>query len=131
MGQRYKDAPNVLLVEDEWIVREVLARELEDAGFTVLEAENGDTALAIVQETARRIDLLVTDIRMPGEVDGWRLAEEARSLRPELPVIYASGYSQVQPRQVPKSVYLHKPFQMRLVIDAARRLGVAPPSYRN
>jgi len=128
VGQRYREAPTVLVVEDEWLMRDVLARELEDEGFTVLEAENGEEALAILRETARCIDLLLTDIRMPGSVDGWRLAEEARSLRPELPVIYATGYSHVQPRQVPKSVYLHKPFHLSHVIDAARPLGIAPPS---
>ncbi len=131
MGEQDQDAPTVLVVEDEWLVRDVIARELEEVGFRVVEAETGEAALAVVQETTRRIDLLLTDIRMPGKVDGWRLAEEARSLRPELPVIYASGYSHVQPRQEPKSVYLSKPFPMSLVIDAARRLGVALPPRLN
>ncbi len=117
-------APTVLVVEDEWLVRDTIARELEDAGYAVIEAESGETALAAFE--ADEIDLLFTDIRLPGAVDGWRLAETVRSMRPDLPVIYATGYSPAERRQVPESVFLGKPYRPSAVIEAARRLGVPP-----
>ena len=64
----------VLFVEDEPLVRESVIPELEDAGFEVITAENGDDASCILREIGR-IDLLLTDIRMPGRINGWDLAE--------------------------------------------------------
>ena len=126
-GQRLEravKAPTVLVVEDEWLVRDTIARELEDAGYAVIEAESGEAALALFK--AGDIDLLFTDIRLPGTVDGWRLAETVRSMRPELPVIYATGYSIAERRQVPESVFLNKPYRPSAVIQAAQKLGVPP-----
>lgn len=115
--------PIILVVEDELVVREVVAWELEDAGYTVLESDTAEQALKAIRE--QKVDLLFTDIRLPG-MDGWRLAEEARVLRPELPVIYATGYTVEEPRQVPDSCFLNKPYWPSAVIKAAERLGVAP-----
>ena len=112
----------VLVVEDEWLVRDTVARELEDAGYAVIEAESGETALAAFE--ADKIDLLFTDIRLPGAVDSWRLAETVRSMRPDLPVIYATGYSAAERRQVPESVFLGKPYRPSAMIQAAQKLGV-------
>lgn len=113
----------VLVVEDEPLLLDVIATELEDAGYDVLRAINGERALAFLQ-ARRHIDLLFTDIRLPGEVDGWRLAEDARVMRPGLPVIYATGYTAEPPRQVPGSVFLKKPYRPSAVIQAMHDLGV-------
>lgn len=115
--------PTILVVEDEWLVRDVVARELEDAGYTVLESDSAERALEVLRE--REVDLLFTDIRLPG-IDGWSLAEEARILRPDLPVIYATGYTVEQPRQVPESFFLNKPYRPSAVVKVAERLGVPP-----
>ena len=73
------------------------------------------------------VDLLFTDIRLPGLMDGWRLAEEARSINPRLPVIYATGFSSEAPRLVRDSVFLKKPYLPSAVVAAVRRLlGDAP-----
>jgi CheY-like chemotaxis protein len=74
------------------------------------------------------IDLLFTDIRMPGRLTGWDVAEQARTLRPGLPVIYATGYSEDAPRLVPGARFFKKPYRAIAIIDAARELGVSPPA---
>lgn len=115
----------VLVVEDEWLVCEVIASELTDAGYEVLEAGTGEEALAFLRGTAR-IDLLFTDIRLPGGIDGWGLAEEARRLRPSLPVIYTTGYTPDEPRLVPESLLVPKPYRPSAVLSAAEQVGVGP-----
>ena len=83
----------VLLVEDEPLVRALGARLLRRLGYTVLEAKDGDAALAMVQPNTR-VDLLLTDVMLPGQLTGPRIAEELVRRRPDLRVLFASGYSQ-------------------------------------
>lgn len=110
----------VLVAEDEAMIRLVLAEEFEGAGCAVTEAGNGAAALELLRSDAA-FDLLVTDIRMP-ELDGWTLAEQARALRPELPVLYVTGWSDVDPRPVAGGEVLGKPFRTAELIPAAARL---------
>jgi len=81
----------VLLVEDEEAVRNACRRILENAGFHVLEASNGSEALDEVED--RPIDLLLTDVVMPGGVSGRDLAERLQEQRPQLRVLFMSGYN--------------------------------------
>jgi CheY-like chemotaxis protein len=81
----------VLLVEDEDAVRNACRRILERAGFQVIEASNGSQALA--QMADQPFDLLLTDVIMPGGVSGRDLAERLQQVRPDLPVLFMSGYS--------------------------------------
>lgn len=113
--------PTVLIIEDEYLVLEVAVGEFEDAGYQVLTASTADAALALLQGPAR-IDLLFTDIRMPGELDGWEIARRARALRPQLPVIYATGYSSQAPQTVPGSILFAKPYRLSEIVAAAQRL---------
>jgi CheY-like chemotaxis protein len=110
----------ILLVEDEWLILDVAAAELEDAGFDVLTARDGDAALALLEGGAE-VDLLFTDIRMPGQLDGWALARAARALRPDLPVAFASGYSREEP-EVENAVYFKKPYRTADIIVALGKL---------
>ena len=112
----------VLVVEDEVLIREILARELEDAGYAVLEAETGEQALSLLRIWQDRIDWLFTDIRLPGGIDGWRLAEEFRLSHPLRPVVYATAFSEEWPQQVPGSIFLRKPYRPAQVAAAFRRL---------
>jgi CheY-like chemotaxis protein len=116
--------PTVLVVEDESLLIDVISDELEEAGYRVLAATTGEQAMTFLQ-SPEPIDLLFTDIRLPGTLDGWKLAEAARHLRPELPVIYASGYTVDQPREVPGSLFLTKPYRPSAVIRAISGLGVS------
>ena len=67
----------ILVVEDEPLVLDMISQELTDQGFAVLEADTGEAALSIM-ENGQTVDVLFTDIRLPGELDGWRLAATAR-----------------------------------------------------
>ncbi len=111
----------VLVVEDESLVREMIAEELRDAGFGVLEAADGESASSILA-AERQIDVLFTDIRLPGNFDGWDIARLARSRRAELPVIYASGYTVDRSAQVPGSIFLNKPYVPSQIVATIRKL---------
>jgi CheY-like chemotaxis protein len=105
----------VLVVEDEDLVRTVAVQALEEAGFEVIEAATGEEALARCEEWVA--DALFTDIRLPGNVDGWDIAERCREVNPKLPVVYTTGYSAQKPRRVPGSRLLHKPYELAQVVD--------------
>lgn len=113
--------PTILIVEDEALVREVTAMEFEDAGFQVLTAGNGNTALALIAAHAE-IGLLFTDISLCDSIDGWTVAQRARALRPRLQVIYATGYSPDAPKLVEGARFFKKPFLPTTIIAAAREM---------
>ncbi|MDH3222390.1 MAG: response regulator, partial [Gemmatimonadota bacterium] len=102
----------ILLVEDESIVRRLAMRVLTRAGYTVIEAENGPTALAAYDEYGR-VDLLVTDMVMP-EMGGREVAEALAAKQPDLRVVYMSGYTadEVFRQALPsaRNRFLQKPF---------------------
>jgi CheY-like chemotaxis protein len=83
--------PTVLLVDDDPLVRESLASELQDQGFRVAQADGGPSALARL-DTGETVDLLVTDLSMAG-MDGVKLVQEAKRRRPNLPAIIVTGYA--------------------------------------
>jgi CheY-like chemotaxis protein len=82
----------VLVVEDEETVRLIVADVLEELGYQRLEAADGMTALPILQ-SPQRIDLLVTDVGLPN-MNGRQLAEMARAIRPDLKVLFVTGYAE-------------------------------------
>jgi CheY-like chemotaxis protein len=114
--------PTVLLVEDETMLLDVLRQMFEECDFTVLLAASGEDAVAKM-ENAVQIDLLVTDIRLPGGLGGWEVAERARELRPTLPVIYTTAYSQEMPRRVEGGVLMVKPYRPSTVMKVVQDLG--------
>jgi len=116
------DAPRVLIVEDEFFVRDMIVHELKEAGFEVWDAGTAEEALGF---TLDRIDLLFTDIRLPG-IDGWRLAEQIRTRHADVPVIYASGYAE-RMTPLPRSRFLQKPYLPSQVLRSAAELGIKLP----
>jgi CheY-like chemotaxis protein len=82
----------VLLVEDEPVVRMFLNETLQNLGCTTLDAADAGAALKLVQSGAD-IDLLVTDVGLPGDMDGRQLADAAREIRPGLKVLFITGYA--------------------------------------
>jgi CheY-like chemotaxis protein len=113
--------PLILVVEDEEIVRELVCMDLADAGFDVIEASTGDEAFSLMRKR-HDVSLLFTDIKMPGSLDGWTLAEKARGLAPALGVVYASGHVTAPERAVPGSIFLAKPYRTAILIDSLKRL---------
>ena len=111
----------ILLVEDDPLVRELVVEALREEGYDVIHASNGEEALAWCKR--RVADVPIIDIRLPGQVDGWQIAERCREHDPGLPVIYATGFSQVQPRPVPGSLFLPKPFHPLEIIEALKSLS--------
>ncbi|MEI4488301.1 ATP-binding protein [Frigidibacter sp. MR17.14] len=83
----------VLVVDDEVLVRMLLVEVVQDLGLTVLEAGNGPDALRILQTTPA-VDLLLTDVGLPRGMNGHQLVDAARTLRPDLPVIFVTGYDE-------------------------------------
>ena len=83
----------ILVVEDDAIVRMLIVDVLQELEFSVLEADGSERALELLEDTARNIDLLMTDVGLPGMV-GRALATRARELRQTLPVLFASGYAE-------------------------------------
>ena len=112
----------VLLTEDDPFLREALVIGLRACRFRVVEAESGDRALPVLQ--AGCIDVLVTDISMPGELDGWSLAERALAIHPEIAVVYMSSGPENAGRRIARSLYLRKPFHPDTVASAIRKLAL-------
>ena len=103
----------ILVVEDDPFVRGMAVTQLEDAGFEVVEAADGEHALKLLQ-AGTVIDLLLTDVRMPG-ANGWKVAKAYRDRFPDLPVVYVTGYAeQVEP--VSGGIIIQKPYKMSQVI---------------
>jgi CheY-like chemotaxis protein len=107
----------VLVVEDEPMLLEVVVDELRDAGFNVLSAGTGEEACEYIWGD-RCPDVLFTDIRLPGSIDGWDIAEQFRSACPDQPVIYATGFATLPVRRVPKSRLFEKPYRPSKIIGA-------------
>lgn len=107
----------VLLVEDEMLVRELAFEDLTDAGHDVTAAGSGDEALAILRQD-QAFDVLFTDIRMPGEIDGWQLADEARELIPTLKIIFATGLNDDAGWKRPEDRMLAKPYRKDELLHA-------------
>ncbi|KPY45728.1 Response regulator [Pseudomonas viridiflava] len=110
------DAENVvLIVEDEPLILMLLADYLSGVGYRVLQAENGEQAFEILA-TKPHLDLMITDYRLPGGISGVQIAEPAVKLRPELKVIFISGYpAEIIDSGSPiaaKAPILAKPFTM-------------------
>jgi CheY-like chemotaxis protein len=91
-GKIIPEHRTVLLVEDERALRKLTRKMLLETGLTVLEAEDAFQAVEIAKQTETPIDLLLTDVIMPG-MSGWALAEMLSTQRPEMKVLYMSGYS--------------------------------------
>ncbi len=123
-------AGSILVVEDDAAVRAYAASQLRLLGYQVLEAEHAQAALAVLTSGVA-VDLLFTDVVMPGGMNGRLLAEEARRLRPGLRVLYTSGYTDNaivhQGRLDPGALLLSKPYR-RAALDRMVRQALSTPA---
>ena len=109
----------ILLVEDDVLVRFTTAEVLREAGFDVLEAVDSSEALALLT-TGHPLDLVITDIRMPGRMDGVQLASVIKATRPNLPVALLSSHLEWPEHEA--DVFLPKPYDPDDLVEAVKRL---------
>jgi CheY-like chemotaxis protein len=107
----------VLVVEDESILRCAVAQALRDAGFDVVERGTADEAVTYAGGGGR-VDVVFTDIQLPGRLNGWDVAEHFRAVRPEVRIIYTSGNSVDRSRRVANSLFFDKPYDPTAVARA-------------
>jgi CheY-like chemotaxis protein len=112
---------SVLVVEDELLLRLGTAEYLRHCGFTVLEADTADKAIAMCRAGVEP-DVLLTDINLNGLGDGWDVAEEFRAAHPDIGIVYTSGNSADRSRRVPGSFFFNKPYEGSDIADACRHL---------
>jgi CheY-like chemotaxis protein len=111
----------ILLVEDDADVRMVMRGVLEASGYQIWEAANGLEALNVWKTNASQIDLLLTDIIMPGGLTGWELSDRLMEERPGLKVILVSGYGPDRTgKKRPHSLILPKPFSLESLTETVR-----------
>lgn len=111
-------ARTILLVDDDHLVRDLLGDVLRQYGYEVRQAHSGEQALALLDED---IDLLLTDFAMP-EFNGGQLACAVRERFPQLPVIFLTGYAELQGLELPVSLVMQKPVQPQQLAQALKDL---------
>ena len=121
----------ILCVEDDAIVREFVTQQLQALGYKAIASSNATEALREVR-SGLPIDLLFTDIVMPGSTNGWQLAELIRQMRPGIKVLYTTGYSDVSSERLGSDtgiVLLEKPYRLSSFAEAIRKAidNPAPP----
>jgi DNA-binding response OmpR family regulator len=122
--------PVILVVEDEEQIQGLIEDTLSEAGFAPAMAPSGEEAVTLLKGQRDRIRALVTDINLRGNMDGWEVAQHAREIDPEFPVIYMSGAAATDwpSKGVPISIMLSKPFApAQLVTAVANLLNATPP----
>ncbi|MBA2402496.1 MAG: response regulator [Bradyrhizobium sp.] len=112
----------VLVVEDDAILRLHALDIVEEAGFTAIEAKNADEAIAIL-ENRSDIVLLLTDVNMPGSMDGLKLAHAVRNRWPPIKIVVVSGNVQLDQNELPShSRFFGKPFEAEKLIGELRNM---------
>ena len=125
---RVSEPIHVLFVEDEFLISEWVSQSLSEQGFDVQTVANAADALQHLASVP--VDVLFTDINLPGGMDGAALARRAREMRPNLPVVYASARATLlkQDARVPGSIVVPKPYEPALVgrlLTAATKAATA------
>ena len=110
----------ILVVEDEVLIRLHLAEELRRSGYHVHEASSADEAMRLLR-TVADIDLLITDIQMPGSMDGLALADWTSQMRPAMKIMIASA-NRVSGNRTYFHAVVTKPFEMSLLLQTVREL---------
>jgi CheY-like chemotaxis protein len=119
------DPVSILIVEDEVLVRAFGAGIFADAGFRTIEAANSHEALHPLGADSK-VNLLFTDVNMPGAIDGLALARQVSRRWPHIGIIVVSGQSKPQPHELPAGARFHcKPYDPDIVVRHARELMAA------
>ncbi len=117
-------AQTILVVEDEFLIRFMLADSLREIGYQVLEAADGDEGFEILI-SGQVIDLIITDVRMPGAIDGMELTRRSKSMAPARPVIVCSA-DLFKSQSHPADEFLAKPYTIEALAGLIARLTGYP-----
>jgi len=112
----------VLVVEDDVLVRALVSETLREAGCEVIEATTADEAVAVLRAIVAP-DVLVTDVKLPGDLDGMQLAAKVRQTMPLTKVIVTSGHASVEAAKSVAHVFLAKPFELWRLVGCVRTLA--------
>jgi CheY-like chemotaxis protein len=116
----------IVIVDDEWIIRMTVAGDLGDLGYSCREAGDGAEGLALLRDRPETA-LLITDLALPGGLDGQALAAQARAERPNLKVLFITGNEDRAEALGQTDAVLVKPFTMaQMSAQVARLLGSEP-----
>jgi CheY-like chemotaxis protein len=115
------DRKTVLVVEDDVFTRLAIADDLMSAGFRVVQAATAKEAMTVLQSSVE-VDLVTTDIHMPGGMNGIELAQQVRSLRPELKIIVLSSDSHAGRSAGAGDLFIEKPYQTSDLLKGVKEL---------
>lgn len=113
---------SILVVDDEPLIRINLADFFTEQGYQVFEAEDADVAIAVLEENPS-VQIVLTDVQMPGSMDGVKLAHYIRKRYPPTLLVVASGAVAIGPDELPAhAMFVAKPFDPRFVLEEIQRL---------
>lgn len=126
MSNHTSSKPLAIVVDGDVFIRMDAIGILEDAGFETLEAVNGDQAIVVLERAAGAVELLFTDVQMPGSRDGFALAREVARRWPRIGIMVASGHVKPGLDELPEgATFVGKPFSAQLVYDAPEQGAAA------
>jgi DNA-binding response OmpR family regulator len=119
-----QNIPVILVIEDDDAIQVVVEDALSEGGFEPAVAASGEEAVTLLKGMQRAYRALVTDIRLRGKINGWEIAQKAREIDPEFPIVYMSGVSAAEwsSKGVPNSIMLEKPFAPAQLVTAVANL---------
>ena len=119
-----EDLPVILVVEDDQPLQVIIEDALTEGGFEPAIAASGEEAVTLLKGRKTKYRALVTDITLLGRMDGWEIAQQAREIDPEFPIIYMSGAHAEDwaSKGVPNSIMLAKPFAPAQLVTAVSQL---------
>jgi DNA-binding response OmpR family regulator len=118
------ELPIILVVEDEEGIQSLIEETLSDGGFASVIVASGEEAVTLLRGGERKYRAVVTDIHLQGKMDGWEVAQHAREIEADRPVVYMSGAAAADwtSKGVPHSVMLDKPFAPAQLLNAISNL---------
>jgi CheY-like chemotaxis protein len=119
-----KELPVILVIEDDQVIQGVVEEALSDGGFESAITASAEEALTLLEGSQGKYRALVTDINLPGKLDGWEVARQAREIDPAFPIVYMTGDSADEwaANGVPNSILLQKPFAPAQLVTAVSQL---------
>jgi DNA-binding response OmpR family regulator len=118
------ELPAILIIEDDHEIQAIVEEALTDGGFEAAIAGSGEEAVALLKSDGVKYRALVTDINLPGKLDGWEIARLAREINPNFPIVYMTGAAADDwpSMGVPNSILLNKPFAPAQLVTAVSQL---------